>query len=406
MHLLLAWRNLWRNRRRTLITISAIFFAVLLSCVMRSAQLGVYEHMVRNAAGHFLGYAQVHAAGYWDDRILDNGFEPDTTLEGTVARTEGVTATGERLESYALAASRDRTQGVLVVGFDPQREPAIRNDSDRIVAGGRLTGAPGEGVLLGHALADRLGLGLQDSIVLLGSGYHGSFAAGKYPVHGIIDLGSPELDKRTVLAPLATARTLYGADGISTALVVGVESPGEAIAVAGRLKTRLDTTVWEVMDWKEMVPELVQFIEVDNAFSLVTLAILYLVIAFGIFGTLLMMYSERIHEFGIMTAVGMSRARLAWVFLLESAAMALLGALFGGLAAMPVVLWFQRHPIRFTGELAEVYEIYGFEPVIPFLNDPAIFAGQAAIVLGMTLLLALYPVWNLMRLVPVEALRR
>ena len=405
MYLLLAWRDLWRNKRRTLITLAAIFFAVLLSCIMRSAQMGAYDNMIRNSVGHFVGYVQVHQAGYWDDRTLDNAFPSSDSLLRAVRAVEGVTDVAERLESFALAASRDQTNGALVVGFDPAHEPAIRNTADRITQGARLETIDEQAALLGKDLADRLGLGVSDSVVLLGSGYHGSFAAGKYRVKGLIDLGSPDLNKRAVFLPLGTARQLYGADDLATSLVIGTDRPGDATAIADAIRRGTDGHRWEVMDWKQLVPELVQFIEVDNSFALITLAILYIVIAFGIFGTLLMMYTERIHEFGVMTAVGMGRGRLATVFVLGSAIMALLGALLGGLTAMPVVMYFQANPIRFTGELAQVYETYGFEPIIPFMNDPWIFAAQAAIVLGITLFLRLYPTLKILRLVPIRALR-
>lgn len=405
MYLLLAWRDLWRNKRRTLITMAAIFFAVLLSCVMRSAELGAYDNMIRNSVGHFIGYVQVHQAGYWDDRTLDNAFPSNDSLMAVIRARPGVTGAGERLESFALAASRDQTGGALVIGMAPATEPAIRNNPDRVREGVPLKDPNEQAALLGKDLAARLGLAVNDSVVLLGSGYHGSFAAGKYRVKGLIDLSSPELNKRTVLLPLGTAQQLFSAQGLVTAVVIGTDRPGNATDIAKALREGSNTERWEVMDWKQMVPELVQFIEADNAFGLVTLTILYIVIAFGIFGTLLMMYTERIHEFGVMTAVGMGRMRLAGVFVLGSSTMALLGALLGGLAAMPVVMYFQAHPIRFTGELAKVYEVYGFDPVIPFLNDPAIFAAQAAVVLGITLLLGLYPTFKLLRLVPIKALR-
>ena len=189
MYLLLAWRDLWRNKRRTLITLAAIFFAVLLSCIMRSAQMGAYDNMIRNSVGHFVGYVQVHQAGYWDDRTLDNAFPSSDSLLRAVRAVEGVTDVAERLESFALAASRDQTNGALVVGFDPAHEPAIRNTADRITQGARLETIDEQAALLGKDLADRLGLGVSDSVVLLGSGYHGSFAAGKYRVKGLIDLG-------------------------------------------------------------------------------------------------------------------------------------------------------------------------------------------------------------------------
>lgn len=121
----LAWRNIWRNRRRTLITVSSIFFAVLLALVMRSMQLGSYDKMVRDIVGQYTGWIQIHAAGYWDEQTINHTMAVKPSILDTIHAIPGVHAILRRLESFALASGDSRTRGVQVIGIDPQAETAF-----------------------------------------------------------------------------------------------------------------------------------------------------------------------------------------------------------------------------------------------------------------------------------------
>jgi len=159
------------------------------------------------------------------------------------------------------------------------------------------------------------------------------------------------------------------------------------------------------MDWQEMLPDLMQAKQLDSAGNVIVYIILYLVIAFGIFGTILMMTKEREYEFGILISIGMRRARLGAVIWLETIMLGLLGALAGILASVPIVYYFHVNPIRFSGDYAGALEKFGFEPIFPAEFAPHIFLTQAIVVFVVTSLLALYPLLKIRKLQPVEAMR-
>lgn len=403
MFIRLAWRNIWRNRRRTLITAASVFFAMLLAVMMRSLQHGVYNSMIRNAAGMYLGYVQVHDRGYWRDKSLDNTFVPDSTLYRDIRRDKRISVAVPRLESFALASSGNQTRVAVVIGTDPGKEALFTGLNRRITRGGYFSGNGG-GALLAEELAAQLHLKVNDTLVLLGQGFEGSTAAGKFRVEGLFHIGSPDLDRTVIYLPLSAAQQLYGTGNRLTSLSLNLTRPGDAAAVAADLGKRLDSSKWEVMDWKQMIPQLEQFIRADSAGGIIIIWILYLIIAFGIFGTILMMLAERRHELGILTAIGMRGGRMGWMVFMELLFIILVGVTAGLALAIPVVAWLHLHPVRITGQAAEAYRHFGLEPVIPFSNDPGIFISQIIAVLAICSLLSLYAWYKVLRVNPAENL--
>ena len=269
---------------------------------------------------------------------------------------------------------------------------------------GQYLAADDESVLLTTGLADYLKLEVGDTLVLMGQGYHGVSAADKYPVKGLIKLGSPELNKRMVYLPVQLAQRLFGAEGRNTALVLKIRNINHAASITKKLAAFLPEL--EIMDWKTMLPELNNILETERAESVIFLGILYLLISFGIFGTILMMLLERQFEFGVLAAIGMRRTKLSVVVVLENVMISVLGAIIGTLLSIPVVVYFYKYPIRVGGDLKEVYENFGFEPVFYFSVEPQIFYSQTIVVLVIALVLSLYPLTRILRLDPIKAMRK
>lgn len=400
----LAWRNIWRNRRRTFITMGSILFAVLFASFMESIQKGAWNNMISNVVNYYFGYAQIHQKGYWEEQSIDKAFPLVDSLRQLEGSINGIGAVLPRLESFGLASTGDQTMGVLIVGIEPEKENQMTGLKDRITEGSYLS-ADESAVLVAEGVADNLQLGLGDTLVLISQGYHGINAAGKYPIKGLVHFGSPELNKQMVYFPLQEAQWFYGAEGMVTSLALKIDDQDEIQPVVKAVKAALPGDAYEVMDWQELLPDLVQAKALDSAGNYVVYFILYLIIAFGIFGTILMMTKEREYEFGILVSIGMRRMKLAGTVWLEVVILGLLGALAGIIASIPVVLYFHRNPIRFSGEYAKSMEKFGFEPIFPAEFNPEIFATQAIVVLVITSLLALYAIWKIRRLKPVEAMR-
>jgi len=403
LYLTLAWRNIWRNKRRSIIAISSILFAVVIALATRSMQLGSYKRMIANSVSFYTGYIQIHTAGYWEKRSLDQTFIASDSLLSAVARVKNVTLAAPRRESFALASAGNLSNGTLFLGVDPEKEDQLTSLKKRVVAGEYLE-ENDQGVLMAEGLAQELHLSVGDTVVFISQGYHGMTAAGKYPVRGLVKFPTPDLNNRMTCLSLPAAQTFFSAPGRVTSLAVMIPDQDLLPATVAALKQQFDSD-YEVMGWNELIPELVNAIEFDNSQGIIMLIVIYMVVGFGILGTVLMMTLERMREFGMLIAVGMNRARLRLVVALETLFLSLFGVVCGTIVGFPVILYYYYHPIRFSGDYEKYMLEYGLEPVMPFALDPSIFGFQALAVLVIALLVAIYPVWRIGKIEPTTALR-
>ncbi|MCP4440148.1 MAG: ABC transporter permease [Aureispira sp.] len=404
MLLKIAWRNIWRNRRRTLITATSIFFAVFFAIFMNSFQRGVWDNVINNVIRFYFGFVQVHQKGYWEEQSLDKTFVLTDELVNSMGSPKQVQLVVPRLESFALASHGTLTRGTLVVGIDPEKEDKLTTLASRVSQGEYLQ-AEDKAVLVGEGLAERLKIGLGDTLVLISQGYHGINAAGKYHIKGLLNFGSPELSNQMVYLPLKECQWFFGAENMATSLVAHVDDKFAAAKAIRQLNTELDTAAYEIIAWQQMIPEILEMKEMKDSSSKIMLWVLYLIVTFGIFGTVLMMTKERQYEFGILTSIGMNRSKLAFSVWIETVFLGLLGVLLGLLVSVPLTMYFYYNPIIVTGELAEIYEKFGIEPSLSTSIDPDLYYTQAIVVFVITSVLAIYPALKILRLKPVDAMR-
>lgn len=399
----LSWKNIWRNRNRSLINMVAVAFAVLLSVVTNSLQEGVFDNLVKNVVGFYSGYIQIHKQGYWDERILDNALVQSSGLERKALNVSNVQITAPRLESFVLASSTELTKGSMVVGVSPEAEKVVTQLADKVTSGSYLSPHDGQ-VLVAQGLLEKLKLQLRDTIVLIGQGYHGAMATGKYAIKGVLKFGSPELNDQVIFMSLATAQDFFSADGLVTSYVLALQMPDEMDKAAEELRAAVGGG-HEVMTWEEMMPEIKQHIQTDKGSMRIIQGILYLLISFGMLGTLLMMMVERKYEMGMLVAIGMKKSKLMQLLLLESVMTVITGCVLGLGLSVAAVGYLHRFPIRFSGEMAKTYQRFGFEPIFPASTEAKIFVAQGLIVLFVGLLLSIYPMLKLWRLNPVTSMK-
>jgi putative ABC transport system permease protein len=465
---LMAWRNLWRNKRRTLITVASVFFAVFFALLMRSLELGTYDRMYRNVIESYTGYIQVQHEDFWDNKTVDNLFNYTTELEQKVMSDNNAIATVPRFESFALASSGSLTKGVLVMGIDPEKESYLSKVKDKLAkfrltednienlrksalsenykekldlfkgnsyagkaslmidlgisdkdSGSVLpvlrqyasfkngfikTGEPG--ALLGDKLASFLKVSIGDTLVLIGQGYHGTTAAGKFRISGIVKLPTPDFDNKIVYLPFDICQELYNAPGMLTSLAVSIKESdnAEINRMISSLSSKLDSPL-KVIGWREMNKLMINQMDADSKSGMIMIGILYMVIAFGIFGTVLMMTAERRREFGVLVAVGMQKSKLAVVVGIEMLFIGILGLASGVAVALPAILYGYYHPLRFSGDIAKMYEDYGMEAVMPFMPVDWYFLWQSVIVAIIVLIAIIYPVRKINKMEVVNSLK-
>ena len=399
----LAWKNLWRNRSRTLITVPALFFAVILSTIAESLKQGVFENLVKNVVSFYTGYIQVHKTGYQDEQILDNGFMQDSNVEKLIYSNTNISVVTPRLEAFALASSEELAKGCMITGISPGKEHNITGLQNRLTSGDYLHDED-SAVLLAEGLAGQLKLSTGDTIYLVGQGYHGATAAGKYPVKGILKFGSPQLNEKILYMSLPAAQAFFSSERLITSYVLSIHSEKDVVAAASEIRKAIGKD-YEVLTWEELLPDIKQHIATDTNNMKVVQGVLYLLICFGIFSTMLMMMLERKFEMGMLVAIGMKKAKMIVLFIAESVFTVLIGCLAGIAVSIPLVYYLNRHPIRIGGDTAAAYERFGFEAIFPTSTESSIFLWQAFIVLLIGLGLSLYPALKVIQLKPVTAMK-
>ncbi|WP_138431597.1 ABC transporter permease [Fodinibius saliphilus] len=401
----LAWRNIWRNKRRTIITTLSIVVAVFLSAITRSSQEGQYDNMLENTVGTFSGYIQIHKQGYQDNPTLNNSLAINDSLYEVIKSDKNIRSIIPRIESYALVATGQQSRPAMIMGIDVEAEQELSQPQTKLQKGNYFSSNSEKGAIIGEKLRQRLNAQIGDSLVLIGQGYHSMNATGLYPIKGTVSFSNPEMNSSLVYLPLKTAQYLFSAQDRLTSIAIKLKTPTQLNATAKYLKSRLPTNDYEVLTWQKMMPELKQAIEVDRGGGIIILLVLYMVVGFGILGTVLMMIAERSYEFGVMLSVGTPRTTIAKILSFEILLMSLMGAGFGILFSIPVAWYFNVNPIDLSGAMASAVEQYNMAPILEFSTDPEIFTSQALIVFFITLLFSIIPILKAANLNPIDAMR-
>ncbi len=403
----MAWRNIWRNPRRSILTMTAIAFATLLLVFMLSFQFGSYDTMINSAVKIHTGHLQVQAGGYQDKKRMRLAV-PDPGAIGTILEaTPDIEAYTYRANAFSLVSSKERTYGIVVIGIDPAREASVSALKKVIRHGSYLSSTDTNQALIGELLAKNLRVGLGDQLVVLGQGRDGSVAATVVEVKGIFNSGQDEFDRSSIHIPLSHFQEVYAMRGGVHEVVALGKSLGAIPAikktVAGVIEIKDAKQPLVVLDWMDLMPGLVEGIQLDLISGLILYFILIVVVAFSILNTFLMSVFERTKEFGVLMVIGTAPGRLTKVLLLESLTMTAVGIVVGIIAGILITWYFQVHGIVISGT-SEVVRQFGIpERMFPRLSFLSITIGPT-LVLFITFLTALYPALKVRRLQPVEAL--
>jgi putative ABC transport system permease protein len=400
----LAWRNIWRNKKRSLITITAIVIAVFLAICMRSLQLGMYDNMIKNVVGSYSGHVQIHSNGYWEEQTIDNAFLYNDSLIKIIENNTNVEHTTKRIQSGCLSSFDDLSKFVFVNGIEPQKEQLMTNWNKRLMEGELLT-PNSSSINIGKGIAKYYNIKVGDTLIFVGQGYHGMQAVGAFPVCGILDMKNPNLNNVSVFMSLSTAQDFLSANDLMTHLIINKKEYTDEESIVSSLSENFKEE-YEIMTWQEMMPEIEQVIQADSAGGLVMIFILYMIITFGIFGTVLMMTQERKYEFGVVVSIGMRKIKLMIAMVYETIFLTSIGVLSGIILSRPLVLYFYNNPLEFPAEQAEMIENQGFEAVIPFMSSYDIPITHGLIIFFISLFISIYPVVTIYNLNPVKAMKR
>ncbi len=404
----IAFRNLRRNRRRTFLTVAAIAFGLSMMLWTVNFQAGSYATMIRTGISSSAGHVVVQADGYQEDQevtlVVDRASDVAAALEAAFPDA----TVAPRIALNGLLTSTSTSVGAALQGFDPEAEARVQTLPDKVVEGRWLGGDDDRAILIGRPMADALDMKLGAKLVFLGQSGTDEVHSRMFRVRGIYRTGSDAFDSRVAYTSLGAARELLEGRDVVHRVTLHLDDPAAAFAAADRVEAMLARPELDVRNWKEALPELSAMIQVDRASGDVMMAIIGLIVAFGVLNTLLMSVLERTREFGVMLALGMQPRQLGRLVLAEGLAVGLLGAGLGLLLGLALSYHAVHVGIDYealTGTSGLEMEGLVLDSVLRGEWDPrrmALYCGAAVL---FSVAAAVYPAWSISRLRPVEAMR-
>jgi len=404
LSLTLAWRNIWRQKRRTWLTAVAMIFSNILLVSMISLQFGSYDMMIGNTLQTLTGHIQVQHPKYQSDHKIRYTMPHIRALSAYLRGSLEPAGVAARAEAFALASSDQRSFGIDVLGVEPEFEFSVSTLPGLIEAGRYLSDGATAEIVIGSVLARNLKVTVGDEITLLGSDLQGGFAAGIATIVGIIESGSPELDRTIAEVPLAWFQEVFAMADSGHAIVIRCADLESTRDTAAKVRSLMSNDFpWSVRDWEALQPGLKQAIQADLSSGWFMYGVLVLLVSFSVLNTMLMSVLERTREFGVLMALGVPPAKLSSLVMFETILIAGLGLLIGVALGWMVTLYFHQTGFSYPGmeELADRFNLPG--RMYPSITLLSLFLGPG-VVFAFSLLAAVYPAMRLFRLRPVAAM--
>jgi ABC-type lipoprotein release transport system permease subunit len=405
----IAWRNLWRNRTRTLIVISAISITYALFLISMGLSDSMYGKMETSAAQAAGGTVLVHADGYWAEQtnrfIIDDGDQLLRELQDAT----GADAVSGRLILNGLISTAETSMPIRLNGIDPERERAISDIDDYLDEGTFLSGSEDAPIVLPSAVANELKAELGDRIVITVTGPDGQMERALFHLTGTLDVGELGAAAGLGYTTLDAARKAVGIEG-GALTQIGLLSSTDRNAFKESVERAIGQRQnLEVLTWAEAIPDLVGFIEMDRAFANVYGVLVFLVVVFSISNTFMMIVMERVRELGLLGAIGMTPGRIGWLVMLETIVLVAVALSVGFAVGFGLHSWVAANGIDLAAIYGDTEMDFGGVSMADFVVYSEIrvsrWINATLTVFGLVLLSAAYPAWRASKLAPADAMR-
>ena len=401
----MAWRNMWRNWRRTTIALVAIVLGLVLLIFFDGMITGSDQAIFGNAVKIYGGNLQVHAPGY-RDKVRRLPLLPLENADEVVAAATGrpeVVAAAKRINTGGVVLSGDKSLPVTITAVEPAVEAQFSLQAASIADGRYLLEEEGDAILIGKGLADRLGLEVGDRTTLLGHSKYETLRQRTMTVVGIYDVGAPDLEKGMVFITLPEAQSLYNLRDQVTEVAIMLQDVNQEVAVLPNLQSELPS--YEVDTWKTLKPEITETMSTKAMFTSLIGLIVVIIASIGILNLQLMAVFERTREMGVLTAMGMKGRQVMWLFLLEGTMIGLIGAVVGcllGLGLLALINQAGGFNLGYSTDMGDIVALMG-DRLYPSVTTTGVLVRGLAVVV-IAALASLYPAWQASRKEPAAAL--
>ena len=404
MILKLSWRNVWRNKRRTLITLGSMGFGLAALLFQQSLIKSLQSQLVEKSTRTYTAHIQIQSPKATDNKVPDYRLENPEAVYQAVQGIPEIADWTPRIIFTGLVSSPLTSKGSLVVGVDPQREPNLTIIQSYLVEGKYISFSKDREVMMGVKLAKELDLKLGEKLVIMVQAADGSLSAEAFRLCGIYKTDSPVYDGQIVYIPLTASQRLLVCGQEVSIVAVKAHRIEDIDPIREKLIAALKGQSVSILTWREVASEIVGIQKFQNAVLLVVMLIIFAIVALGIFNTLLMSFFERIREFGLMMALGAKPSHVAFLILAESVILGFLGIVIGLAFGSAVIFYFGKQGIPLPISDAIGYWM-PFDRIIYLkFTWPEHFLSCAAALLA-SILAAVFPAIHAARLKPADALR-
>ncbi len=399
----LSWRNVWRNRVRSTVIIFSVAVGIFAGLYSTAFFKGMADQRIRKVIDTELSYIQVHKPGFRetsDFKILMTG---TGQLTEKIAGVPHVTGVSERIVSQSMIASAETASGVIVKGVDIANEKKVTNLQDKIIDGKYFEGIKRNPVVIGKKLAEKLNVRVRSKVVITLQDMDNNITSGAFRVVGIFSTNDNMYDEANVFVRFSDLKQLIDfPDDAADEIVINLEDNKYMPTVMAQVKKLAGD--YEVLDWKQLSPEMDYLIEAMDMYMYIFIIIILLALLFGIINTMLMVVMERTKEIGMLMAIGMNKFRIFSMIVLESVMLSLTGGIVGVIMGGAAAKWGETHPVD-LGWWAQGYEQIGYDTFVYTSIDPAMMVNVTLLVMLTGVIAALYPAYKALKNDPADALR-
>ncbi len=402
MLLSLAWRNIWRNKRRSFIIIAAIAVGLLCGLFASAVMFGMGDSLINTTIDRDLGHIQIHTRSFEDDRLLTDTIPLTKSILAEVKSQQNVTGVSARLMIEGMISSATSSGGVRITGITPADEKNITTIHKKIVTGSYFESDDANQILIGQKLAENLGIRERSRLVLSFQGLDGTIIYGAFRVSGIFKTESSMFDRSTVFIKEDELLALLGSGPIYHELAIRVNTVQNVDSLYKTLKANYDHL--SVKDWRELAPELKLMDDMIGVQLNIFLAVILFAMLFGITNTMLMSVMERVREFGVLMAVGMKRRKVFAMIILETIVLSFVGGAIGMILASLTIAYFNFAGIDLSAFAIGLSE-FGMESILHPTLPLYFYVSITIMILFTAIFSAIYPAIKAIRLKPATAIR-
>jgi ABC-type lipoprotein release transport system permease subunit len=400
----LAWRSIWRNKRRTILTILAIVFSSFFIILRNGIAKGTFDANIRALIKSYVGSMQIQMVGYQKNPSLNSSFRYDENINNILKDQKDIESFSQRIETSGLLSYKDNSFGVMIIGLNPATEKKIINLHERLNEGKYIDSDSSDNVVIGYKLLQNLGAKIGDKIVILSQGYDATLGNKIFTISGTIKTGN-DFDVTAVIMGIRTCQEFLGMGNRVNSIVILLKNIDKMKLVREQLETIIPPLNLTVIPWDQILTDLKQYMEFDDIKDNIFLGILIVIVAFGILNTIYMSVTERFREFGITLSIGMKQSNLVKQVFIEALFITIIGLILGNLVGLSINYYIYKNPIPLSGDFAAIYQEYGFIPQIAASMQPSIYINTSIAILIIFLISMIYPLIKVYKIEPLKGMR-